>query len=33
LGEVSGVGVKIIQVTADALLPDGQREGNGAFSG
>jgi hypothetical protein len=33
LGEVSGVGVEVIWVTADALHPDGQRVGNGAFGG
>ena len=31
LGEVSGVGVEIIWVTADALPTNGQRVGNGAF--
>jgi hypothetical protein len=29
LGEVSGVGVEVIWVTADAPHPDGQRVGNG----
>ena len=33
LGEVSGIGVEVIRVTADAPPPDGQREGNGAFGG
>ena len=33
LGEVSGVGVEVICLTADALPPDGQRVGNGAFGG
>ena len=33
LGEVRGVGVEVIWVTADTLPPDGQRVGNGAFSG
>ena len=33
LGEVSGVGVEVIWVTADVLPPDGQRVGNGAFDG
>ena len=33
LGEVSGIGVEVIWVIADALLPDGQRVGNGAFGG
>ena len=33
LGEVSGVGVEIIWVTADAPPPDCQRVGNGAFGG
>ena len=28
LGEVSCVGVEVIQVTADAPQPDGQRVGN-----
>ena len=31
LGEVSSVGVEVIWVTADALSPNGQRVGNGAF--
>ena len=31
LSEVSGVGVEVIRVTADALPPDGQRVGNGVF--
>ena len=33
LGEVSGVGVEVIWVTADVPPPDGQRVGNGAFFG
>ena len=33
LGEVSGVGVEVIWVTADAPPHDGQRVGNGAFGG
>ena len=33
LGEVSGVGVEVIRVIADAPPPDGQRVGNGAFGG
>ena len=33
LGEVSGVSVEIIWVTADTPPPDGQRVGNGAFGG
>jgi len=33
LVEVSGVGVKVIRVTADVLPPDSQRIGNGAFGG
>ena len=33
LGEVSGVGVEVIWVTADVPPPDGQRVGNGAFGG
>ena len=31
MGEASGVGVEVIRVTADALPPDSQRVGNGAF--
>ena len=33
LGEVSGIGVEVIWVTADNLPPDGQRVGDGAFGG
>ena len=33
LGEVSGVGVEVIWVTADVPPPDGQRVGNGVFGG
>ena len=33
LGEVRGVGVEVIWVTAGTLPPDGQRVGNGAFDG
>ena len=33
LGEVSGVRVMVIWVTADAPPPDGQRVGNRAFGG
>jgi hypothetical protein len=33
LGEVSGVGVEVIWVTADTPSLDGQRVGNGAFGG
>ena len=33
LGEVGVLGVEIIRVTADLLPPDGQREGDGVFSG
>ena len=33
LGEVGGVGVEVIQVTADVPPSDGQKVGNGAFGG
>ena len=31
LGEVCGIGVEVIRVTADVPPPNGQRVGNGAF--
>ena len=31
LGEVNGVGIEVIQVTADAPPPNDQRVGNGTF--
>ena len=33
LGEVSGVDIEVIWVTADVQPPDGQRVGNEAFGG
>ena len=33
LDDVSGVGVEVIRVTADAPPLDGQRIGNGVFGG
>jgi hypothetical protein len=33
LGEVGGVDVKTIRITADLLPPEGQREGDGALGG